>query len=137
MIFYFDSSVVLRILLGEPAPLQGWETATGIYASALLPVEVLRTLDRLAVTRRHTLRRDMERVEAFSEMQRAIRIEPVRGAILVAASRRHPVVVNALDAIHIATALTILEDEPDLVFATHDKQQAIAATALGLVVQGV
>jgi predicted nucleic acid-binding protein len=137
VIFYFDSSVVLRILLGEPNPLQGWETATLIYASALLPVEVLRTLDRLTITRRHTQRRATERVAAFAEMRRAIRIQPVSDRILAASSQRHRVVVNALDAIHVATALAVRETEPDVVFVTHDKQQAVAATALGLVVQGV
>jgi hypothetical protein len=43
-----------------------------------------------------------------------------------------PTVVKTLDAIHIASALAIRDRrEVDLVFATHDTQQATAARALG------
>jgi len=44
---------------------------------------------------------------------------------------------GTLDAIHIATALMLRErSDDDIVFATHDAQQATAAGALGFRVVG-
>jgi hypothetical protein len=43
-----------------------------------------------------------------------------------------PTIVKTLDAIHLASALAIRERRGiDLLFATHDNQQATAARALG------
>jgi hypothetical protein len=47
-------------------------------------------------------------------------------------------VLKTFDAIHVATAIVWRERRaPDLVFATHDRQQARAARALGFEVLGV
>jgi hypothetical protein len=46
--------------------------------------------------------------------------------------------LGTLDALHVATALLWRDGRtPDLVFATHDRQQARAARALGFEVLGV
>ena len=42
--------------------------------------------------------------------------------------------VRASDAVHVATALIILRDAPDVAFLTADRRQANAATAEGLTV---
>jgi hypothetical protein len=43
-----------------------------------------------------------------------------------------PTIVKTLDAIHLASAIVIRERRGiELLFATHDTQQAIAARALG------
>ena len=43
-----------------------------------------------------------------------------------------------MDAIHLATALQFREHEqPDLMFATHDRQQGRAALAMGFQVIGL
>jgi predicted nucleic acid-binding protein len=47
VIAYVDSSVVLRLVLGQPAALREWRTVDRGVASALVEVECLRTLDRL------------------------------------------------------------------------------------------
>jgi hypothetical protein len=44
---YIDSSVLLRIVLQAPRALDEWATLAHPAASALLPVECLRTVDRL------------------------------------------------------------------------------------------
>jgi len=46
-------------------------------------------------------------------------------------------VVKTLDAIHLTTARALRVDVPGLVFATHDRQQAIAARAMGFDILGV
>ena len=47
MIAYLDSSVVLRVVLGQPGSLREWKAIENGVASALLEVECVRTLDRL------------------------------------------------------------------------------------------
>ena len=47
MIAYLDSSVVLRMILGQRDKLRAWKKIEHGVASALVQVECLRTLDRL------------------------------------------------------------------------------------------
>jgi hypothetical protein len=47
LITYLDSSVVLRIILGSPAPLDGWQEIEHSISSRLLYVECQRTLERM------------------------------------------------------------------------------------------
>jgi hypothetical protein len=47
MIAYIESSVILRMLLGQPGRLREWKQLRRGVASALAEVECLRTLDRL------------------------------------------------------------------------------------------
>lgn len=138
MIAYVETSIVLRLVLGQPGTLREWRTLDGGVASALVEVESLRTLDRLRLAeslrekelarRRETVYRILETLEV---------VEPTR-PILVRAAQPFPVVLGTLDAIHLATALAWREaTETDLAFATHDARLATAARALGLRVVGV
>jgi hypothetical protein len=47
VIAYLDSSVVLRVVLGQRGSLREWKTVETGVASALPEVECVRTLDRL------------------------------------------------------------------------------------------
>jgi predicted nucleic acid-binding protein len=47
MIAYVDSSVLLRLVLGEPPVLKEWRSIATAVASGIVEVECLRTLDRL------------------------------------------------------------------------------------------
>lgn len=47
MIAYLDSSVLLRVVLGENGALEEWPTIECGLTSGLTEVECLRTLDRL------------------------------------------------------------------------------------------
>ena len=138
MIAYVESSVVLRLVLGQPGTLRQWRTLDGGVASALVEVECLRTLDRLRLAeglretelarRRETVYRILETLEI---------VEPTR-PILTRAAQPLPVALGTLDAIHLATALAWRETtETDLAFATHDARLASAARALGLHAIGV
>lgn len=138
MIAYVETSIVLRLVLGQPGTLREWRTLDGGVASALVEVESLRTLDRLRLAeslrekelarRRETVYRILETLEV---------VEPTR-PILVRAAQPLPVVLGTLDAFHLVTALAWREaTETDLAFATHDARLATAARALGLRVVGV
>ena len=66
------------------------------------------------------------------KLERVIAKVRLSAAIMERASLPMPTIVKTLDAIHIATASLIRERfQPDLVFVTHDQQQARAARALG------
>lgn len=137
MIVYVDSSVALRLILGQPGRLRQWRTVERAVASQLLEVECLRTLDRLRL-------REVVRVAEFARHREAVfslleeidLIEP-SGPILTRASESFPVPLGTLDAIHLATALLWREHETaELVMATHDEALAEAARASGMPVVG-
>lgn len=132
MIVCLDTSVVLRVILRQPGTLAEfgeWERA---YCSELLGVEARRVLDRI---RLEGALDDAGLASAHQQIARAERtfgVVRVTRAVLRRASLPMPTVTKTLDAIHLATALILTERErADLVFATHDAQQALAARALG------
>jgi len=62
----------------------------------------------------------------------------VSRSILDRGGSSFPLPVKALDAINLATALLFRErEQPDLLFATHDRQQGRAALAVGFEVFGL
>ena len=71
------------------------------------------------------------------EIERSLSMVDVTNSVLERASRPMPTSVGTLDAIHVASALVVREEVPDLIFATHDRQQAIGARALGFEVIGI
>lgn len=132
MTMYLDSSVVLRVLLGQPKPLAGWGRWDAAYSSVLLGVEARRVIDRLRVA----AQLDDQGIEAASEtlrrMERSIGSIPLSRPVLHRAGLPMPTSAKTLDALHLASALLLHErrDAP-VIFATHDPQQARAARALG------
>ena len=137
MIVYTDASVRLRIILGDGPTLADWETWTTIFSSAISAVEARRTLDRLRLTGGLTDRTLAEAVVKLLAIEAATTGFPVTPEVLERASQPLGTVVRTLDAIHVASALLLRESGYDLVFATHDRQQALAARALGFGVIGV
>lgn len=133
---YLDSSVILRVVLGEPSTLREWSRITRAVTSEIAQVECLRTLDRLriagAVKDRELARRRATTLELFSG------IETVRlnRAVLNKASEPFPTLVRTLDAIHVASALLVQPRMSALRFATHDEDLATAAIAVGIPVIG-
>ncbi len=138
MIAYLDSSVVLRVILGQRNKLRAWKTIERGVASALVQVECLRTLDRLRLRvglsdedlaeRRQTVFRIIEETEV---------VEPSM-VLLDRAARPFPTELGTLEAIHLATALMWREArEEEIVMATHDRALGTAAQASGLRVVGL
>jgi|SRR6516165_1140488 predicted nucleic acid-binding protein len=137
MTVYLDTSVVVRVLLREPNPVRSWGQWNKAYSSALWRVEALRTVDRLRLT--HDIS-DTEVAELVREIQIAhetFAIHPVTNRILQRASETFPTVVGTLDAIHLATALSIRELEKLDLLLTHDSQLGTAARSLGFDVIGM
>ena len=134
---YVDSSVLLRIVLGEPDRLRIWPTITNAVSSELIRLECLRTIDRarirLGLEDRHIAkyRADvLEAVDAFS-------LVALDSIVLERASEPFPTALGSLDAIHLASALLVRDDLDGLVFATHDDALGMAARATGFHVHGV
>jgi predicted nucleic acid-binding protein len=137
MTVYVDTSVVLRILLREPNPVRIWGQWNKAYSSALWRLEALRTVDRLRLT--HEIS-DTEVAELVREIQithETFAIHPLTNQIFQRASETFPTVVGTLDAIHLATALSIREIEKLDLLLTHDSQLATAARSLGFEVKGI
>ncbi len=137
MIAYLDSSVLLRLVVGQKGKTKEWRAVREGVASALVEVECLRTLDRLRLRglisdnelsrRREAVYRLLEEIEV---------VEPTR-PILARASLPLPTPIGTLDAIHLATAMLWRESSSaDLVFATHDSALGVAARASGFRVVG-
>lgn len=137
MTAYVDSSVLLRVVLGQRDALPEWKSIRRGVASGLVEVECLRTLDRLRLRAGLGAREIAGRREVVFRVLESIEtIEPGR-PILLRAAQALPVELGTLDAIHLATALLWQEREDTaLVMATHDAALGTAARACGLRVIG-
>jgi predicted nucleic acid-binding protein len=132
MIVYLDSSVVLRPLLDQPRQLKSWGQWQAAYSSELLGVECRRAIDRLRLTALYDDKQVGEAMERLGRIERTIKRIRLSKSIILAASRTMPTIVKTLDAFHLVTATAVRDSRSiDLVFATHDAQQAAAARALG------
>jgi len=134
---YYDSSVLLRVLLGQPGGLPDWRTRRGGIASALVKVECLRTLDRLRVRANLTDEIFAPRREAAFRLLDALDVVAIDDAVLERASQPFPTALRTLDAIHLATALLYRErSREEVILATHDAALGRAARACGVPVLG-
>ena len=138
MIAYIDSSVILRVVLGQPDRLREWKSLSLGVASALVEVECLRTLDRLKIREKIADAAIADRRQAvFRLVEEMELVEPTR-PVLTRASQPLPTPLGTLDAIHLATALLWREKErKELIMATHDTALGVAARACGLRVVGI
>jgi predicted nucleic acid-binding protein len=141
MIAYVDSSVLLRLVLGQPGALREWRSIATAVASAIVEVECLRTLDRLRLRLRlGTVTADRElavRREAVFDLLRRFEIVEVDRPVLARAALPVPTALGTLDAIHLATAALWRESQGQPIsMATHDDALATAARASGFAVIG-
>ncbi len=137
MIAYLDSSVFLRVVLGEPGRLREWETIRQGVSSALTEVECLRTLDRLQL-RYHLAPPEIAgRRSLIFELLESVSVVEITRPVLTRASQPFPTPLGTLDAIHLATAFSWREqNQTEITMATHDGALALAARASGLKVLG-
>jgi len=137
MIAYLDSSVLLRVVLGQPGALPQWSEIERGVASRLVEVECLRTLDRLRLIAGLDDREIADRREAVYRLLDSLELIELTRPVLARASQPMPVTLGTIDAIHLASALMWgeLEGSP-LAMATHDQLLATAARASGLRVIG-
>lgn len=136
MIVYLDSSVLLRVVLGEPHPLPIWPRITRALSSELIRVECLRTIDRARVRLGLDEPQVALRREGILEQLEGIDLMHVDSGVLERAADPFPTTLGTLDAIHLASALLARRQLADLVFATHDDELATAARSVGFEVHG-
>ncbi len=133
---YVDTSVILRVVLGEPDPLPQWLAIEMAVGSELARIEALRTIDRARIRLRLSDDEVALRREGVLAALGGFHIARLGAAVLERAADPFPTLVRTLDAIHLATALLVRVDHEDLVFATHDRQLGSAARSLGFQVIG-
>jgi predicted nucleic acid-binding protein len=135
---YLDSSVLLRLVLGERGALRLTDLDPG-HTSALTEVECLRTLDRLYAQNRIGADDLAVRRAAVFDLLEALEVVDLSAPVLRRAAEPFPTPLGTLDALHLATALLWRERHPRKsgTIATHDEELARAARACGLEVTGV
>ena len=99
-------------------------------------MEALRTVDRLRLTHEISDTEVAELVRDIQITHETFAIHPVSNQVFQRASETFPT-VGTLDAIHLATALSIREIENVDLLLTHDSQLATAARSLGFEVMGI
>ena len=135
---YVDTSVLLRLILGESGSLDDLQTFDQFVSSELIATESYRTIDRMRLQGALTTEEAAARISAINEWLEAIDLVLLRAPILGRAGHPLPTPLGTLDAIHLATALVWRDRmEQPLVVATHDAALAVAARAFGFEVIGV
>lgn len=121
---YLDASAIVKLVVAEP------ETAAlerdladrdGLFSSRLGAAEVLRAAHR---------RSNRRVLQQTDDVLDALVLMDVTPPILKRAATLTPDDLRTLDAIHLATALSV--GVPDLDFLTYDRRLAEAAKAQGL-----
>ena len=136
MRLYFDSSVILRVVLGERGRLAEWSRAEFAVTSEIARVECLRVLDRLRLAGDVVDRELSRRRATCLAVLSGFELIRVNRAVLERAAAPFPTQIRTLDALHLASALLMRTRHPALRFATHDEELALAARAEGMVVLG-
>lgn len=134
---YVDTSVLLRVALGEPRPLREWRSIELASSSELVRIESLRSIDRARLLLQLPDAELAERREAVLDILSGFHLARLDARVLARAADPFPTLIRTLDAIHLATALLIRVQHEELVFATHDVQLGTAARAVGFKVIGV
>ena len=137
MIAYVDSSVLLRVALGQPDALPEWHEIERGVSSALILTECLRTLDRIRMQYPCTDAQIARRRATILDLVDALDLVEIDAAVLDRAAQPMPTELGTLDAIHLATALLWREEAGVApVMTTHDVALGVAARAHGLTVLG-
>jgi predicted nucleic acid-binding protein len=124
-VIYLDSSALLKLLHqeAESAALTDWLSAragTPVVSSALANVEVTRACRRV----------NPEALPAAKTLLAGLDIIPLTGAVIDEAGNVGETTLRSLDAIHLASALSIRSDLSS--FIAYDHRLCDAATAAGL-----
>jgi predicted nucleic acid-binding protein len=137
MIIYLDASVVIRKLQRDAGSLRKWGQWEHAYSSELLRVEVLRTIDRTRLHGALTDRDVADLVEKARAIFDGLELVELTQSILNRASQSFLTPLGTLDALHLATALRLVElGGMELTFLTHDTELATAARSVNFKVEG-
>lgn len=137
MSVYLDASVALRKLQREAGSLASWGRWERAYSSELLRVEVLRSIDRNRLKGALTDDDVAKLVAKAHAIFDAIELVELGPSVLSRASQPFLTPLGTLDALHLATALRLVEsDAMELTFLTHDTELATAARSMNFTVEG-
>lgn len=137
MIAYVDSSVLLRVILGQSNALAEWNEIDHGVSSALVTTECLRTLDRLRLRAGLSDTEVALRRATILDLIGSLELVEVDGIVLDRAAQPMPTELGTLDAIHLASALLWQEARGlDPIMATHGNALGLAAHAHGFRVLG-
>jgi predicted nucleic acid-binding protein len=137
MMVYLDASVVIRKLQREAGSLREWGRWERAYSSEMLRVEVLRTVDRTRLRGALTDREVADLVEKARAIFDGLELLELTHSILNRASQSFLTPLGTLDALHLATALRLVEASGiELTFLTHDAELATAARSMNFTVKG-
>jgi len=136
---YLDSSVLLRIMLNEPGIKLDLTSYSKIFSSRLLRTECFRVINRLFLEKR------IDEAMCASVQQRlrfslqGIALVDLNDNLLQQAEGTFPLPIGTLDALHLATALTLRNNKKfsSLVLLTHDDQLGRCGQTMGLTVLGL
>jgi predicted nucleic acid-binding protein len=138
MIAYVDSSVLLRVVLGQQNVLPEWRQIDRGVSSALVTTESLRTLDRVRLRASLSDIETARRRSTILALIDSLELIEIDSLVLDRAAQPMPTELGTLDAIHLASALLWKEATGvDPVVTTHDKALGLAAQAHGLKVLGI
>lgn len=137
MIAYIDSSVLLRVALGQSNALTEWGRVDRGVSSALILTESLRTLDRVRLRAHLSDNEVARRRSTILAIIDSLELVEIDAVVLDRAAQPMPTELGTLDAIHLASAL-LWKDATGIepVIATHDAALGLAAQAHGLKVLG-
>src|SRR5258705_12824021 len=127
---YLDSSAIVKVVAGEPQSVALRVTVAGrqVVSSELSLAEVPRAIRRIAKLRGDKLASDFE--SSMRALLRATSYVPLDRRIVLRAGSFAEPFLRALDAIHLASALTVANDLQW--FVTYDETQAHPACIAGL-----
>jgi predicted nucleic acid-binding protein len=133
MVAYVDSSVLLRYILAGEVTLRQAQAFPRIVSSELLEIECRRVLLR---SRIEGLLDDETLIQAASRLDEelaAFDLLELDSAVKRRAMEAFPIHVKTLDALHLASALQLLHEEPagEIIVFSHDRQLNLCAPALG------
>jgi predicted nucleic acid-binding protein len=136
---YLESSALLRIILEEQLPKVGLLDFESIYTSRITQIECYRVFNRLFLERKLSEARCAAAIQRLRFILRGLKVLNLHERILRVAESSWPAPITTLDAIHLATALYLRDENPNssLFVLTHDQQLARGAQTLGLSVAGV
>lgn len=133
---YVDSSVLLRVVLGERGRLRIWPKITAAVSSEVIRLECLRTIDRARLRLGLDDEDVADRRAAVMEAIESFALAPLGPEVLERAAEPFPTMLGSLDALHLASALLVRDAFEQLSLATHDQELAVAARAEGFRVHG-
>lgn len=136
MVAYLDSSVVLRYILQGDSAIRHALACDSVVSSELLEIECKRVLQRCRLTGSLSDATYLTAVKRLEALLAGVGLVALSPSVKKRAMDAFPVVIKTLDALHLATALAVVEREVDetLLVFSHDEAMNRCAAVLGFAV---